>query len=324
MLIRFMPIPAMLISALSAASMIACGDDSEPVAAPLSSQTAAEYSANASVIGADASSALDATLSTASQLVQGMAGSSNAGRKQARATTSGSGALNCAAGGQAAMTISGASPLQEFNGQLDAGKVYHIAFVDCRGAAKQAVLNGNVTMTVTSAGDSTAAVTLSTTTLKATLPRGMLSFIGSADVQRTVTLSGGGSHVTTRVTASSLTITTDFNSRTGNFTLSDVDLTRQASYSDAGLQSTSYDGTHSLAGISAGQSFEYRVATQGGAIYNANGIPTQGAWVITLPHQIVTTSVADGTATIAVGDGKDGNIDRSFSVSTVLLTAGAG
>ena len=322
MLIRIMPIPAMLISALSAASIIACGGESEPAVAPLSSQTATEYSANASVIGADASSALDATLSTASQLVQGMAGSLNAGRKQALATSSG--ALNCAAGGQATMMISGASPLQALNGQLDAGEVYQIAFVDCRGAAKQAVLNGNVTMTVVRASGSTAAVTLSTTTLNATLPRGMLSFIGSADVQRTVILSDAGSDVTTRVIASSLTITTDFNNRTGNFTLSDVDLTRQASYSDVGLQSTSYDGTHSLAGISAGQSFEYTVATQGGATYNANGIPTQGAWVITLPHQIVTTHVADGTATIAVGDGKEGNIDRSFSVSTVLLTAGAG
>jgi len=222
------------------------------------------------------------------------------------------------------MTISGASLLQELNGQLDAGEVYQLAFVDCRGAAKQAVLNGNVTMTVVKSSGVVTAVTLSTKTLNATLPRGMLSFIGSADVQRTVTLSDAGSEVTTRVTASSLTITTDFNSRTGNFTLSDVDLTRQASYSDAGLQSTSYDGTHSLAGTSAGQSFEYRVATQGGATYNANGIPTQGAWVITLPHHVVTTSVADGTATIAVAEGKEGTVDRSFSVSTVLLTAGAG
>jgi hypothetical protein len=317
-----MPIPAMLISALCAASIIACGGESEPAVAPLSSQTATEYSANASVISADASSALDATLSTASQLVQGMAGSLNAGRKQALATSSGG--LSCAAGGQATMTVSGASPLQELNGRLDAGEVYQIAFVDCRGTAKQAVLNGNVTMTVVRAGGSSATVTLSTKTLNATLPRGMLSFIGSADVRRTVILSGAGSEVTTRVTASSLTITTDFNSRTGNFTLSDVDLTRQASYSDAGLQSTSYDGTHSLAGVSAGQSFEYTVATQGGATYNENGIPMQGAWVITLPHQVVTTSVAEGTATIAVGDGKEGNIDRSFSVSTVLLTAGAG
>lgn len=322
MLIRLMPIPAVLISALSAASMIACGGESEPAVAPLSSQTATEYSANASVIGADASSALDATLSTAVQLVQTMAGSLHANRKQALATSSG--ALNCAAGGQATMTISGASPVQELSGQLDAGKVYQIAFVDCRGAAKQAVLNGNVTMTVTSAGDSSAAVTLSTMTLRATLPRGVLSFIGSADVQRSVILSDGGSSVTTRVIASSLTITTDFSGRTGNFTLSDVDLTRQASYSDAGLQSTNYDGKHSLAGIVAGESFEYRVATQGSATYNANGIPTQGGWIITLPHHTVTTSVADGTATIAVAEGKEGNTDRSFSVSTALLTAGAG
>jgi hypothetical protein len=321
MSIRVTPGSTMTISAVSAALMIACAGTAEHEAMPLTSHAATQYSANAGLIGADASSALDATLSTAMQLVTATSSASKAGRKQGRSAAKQG--LNCAGGGQATMTISGADAAQHLNGQLDAGEVYQIAFVDCRAGVGQALLDGNVTMTVLSSAGAAASVNVSTTTLIASVPHGKLSFIGSAGVQRSA-VDGNAADLSTRVTAASLNISTDFNGRTGNFTLSNVDLTRQVSHAAGAPPSTSYSGTHSLSGTIGGHTVEYAVATQGGVAFNAKGAPTQGTWLLTLPQQILTVGVENATATIEIDEGKDGSVDHSFAVPVDLLTADAG
>lgn len=318
---RFPPVPAIGVSALSAVMVVACGSVSE-APTPLSSQSAAYYSANGSVVGAQATSALDATLLTAIQLVPGTAKKLAAGRDPA--VTTSSGRLNCAGGGTATMTIKGASAVEENNGRFDANEVYQLAFIDCRGAAGQAVLNGAVTMNVVSATRGATAVSLSTTTLRAASTRGVVSFIGSADLQRAVVNSGSGSKVTTRVLASGLDITADSNGGTGNFTLSNIDLTREAKYFGGVLLSTSYGGSHGLAGEFAGQAFDYNVATQDGATFDANGVPTQGTWLVTLRSQTVLVTVADGSMRVEIDEAKDGTIDRSFSMPLGLFGADAG
>lgn len=314
MSIQFMAIPTLAISALSALFAVADGTGSEaPV--PLSREAATQYSANASVVGVEASGALDATLLTVMQLVRGTVSALHTGRNPARKER----AIQCAADGTATMTIAGASARKELNGQLDADETYHIAFIDCRGAGGLPVLNGAVTMNVLNATGGGIAVTFSTTTLKATTPRGAVSFIGNAGVQRTVTNTGKSSRVTTRLTATSLDVTTDFNRGTGNFTLSNVDLTRQASYTAGVVQPASYSGTHALAGASV----DCTVAIQPGATFDANGAPIQGTWVITLPNQRFTTSVANGTVMIGI-EGEDGSIQRSFSLPLVAFAAAVG
>jgi hypothetical protein len=322
MSIRFTPGPTMTLSAVSAALMIACAGTTETEAVPLSNQTATHYTAIASAVAADASGALDATLATATQLVTATAHAAKAGRRQALALSKQG--LHCAGGGQAKMTISGANSAEEVNSRLDAGEVYQIAFVDCRSAAGSPALNGGVTMAVISAGDEVTAVNLSTTTLMASLPRGTLSLIGSAGVQRRVAVNGTGSEVTTRITASGLSVGTDVNGHSANFTLSDVDLTRQAAHAAGTLQSTRLSGTHSLSGTIGGEAFDFGVATQAAASFNALGAPTQGTWVLTLPREIVTIGVENATATIEIDEGKDGSVERSFAVPIALLTAGAG
>ena len=314
MSIQFMAIPTLGISALSALFAVADGLGSE-APAPLSRQAATQYSANASVVGVEASGALDATLLTVMQLVRGTVGPAHTGRNAVRRER----AIQCAADGSATMTIAGASAREELNGQLDAGETYHIAFIDCRAAGGLPVLNGAVTMNVLTATDGGVAVTFSTTTLKATTPRGALSFIGNAEVQRTVMNTGKSSRVTTRLTATSLDVTTDLNRGIGNFTLSNVDLTRQASYAAGVLQPASYSGTHALGGASVG----YTVAIQPGATFDTNGAPIQGSWVITLPNQRFTTSVANGTVMIGIEDAA-GSIYRSFSLPLVSFAAAAG
>ncbi len=315
MSIQFIAIPTLAISALSAVLAVADGTTSN-LPAPLSRTAAVQYSVNANFVGVEASSALDATLLTAMQLARATLGAQRTARNQVQRDRT----IHCAGDGTATMTIAGASAREEQNGQLDAGESYRIAFIDCRGAAGQPVLNGAVTMHVVDTTGGVISVTLSTTTLKAATPRGAVSFIGSAEVQRSVVNAGKGSRVSTRITASSLDVATDIHGKTGNFTLSNVKLTRQANYAMGVLQSASFGGRHALASATIDAS----VAVQPGATFDANGTPIQGTWVITLPSQTLTTAVANGTVMIGL-EGNDGSVvDRNFSLPLAVFSAAAG
>ncbi|MEQ1804995.1 MAG: hypothetical protein ABL900_06420 [Burkholderiaceae bacterium] len=314
---RFKPIPTLFVSAISAILVVACANETE-VRVPLSVESATQYAATASVVGADASTALDATLSIATQLVPGTTSKLPAGRPRGLASN-----LGCPGGGTATMTIAGASAQEESNGQFEANEAYQIAFIDCRAAGGAATLNGAVTLSVLDATRSATAVALSTTTLKAGLPRGVVSLIGSAELQRTVVTGGRGSQATTRVTASSLDITTGVHGGSGSFTLSRVDLTRQTSTTTGAPQSVSFGGTLALAGEVAGHSVDYNVATQPGATFDANGLPIQGRWVITLAHHVVKLAVADGNVTIDIDAGNGPAVGSSFSQPLLAFVADA-
>ena len=224
----------------------------------------------------------------------------------------------------ATLTISGVDALGELNGRLDVGEDYAVTYTNCRGASGAATLNGTLAMHVDGTSSNGATVTFATTTLAVSVPRGSVSFNGTVTVERTVTPTANGSSVVTHVTTSSLAVTTNFNNRTGNFTLSGVDLTRQANFIGNALQSATYNGTHTLSAVLPNLSYSYTVATQGGAGFDANGIPNQGGWLITLPRRTIAITISGTNATIAIDDDRDGNIDRSFSVPVVLLGSGAG
>lgn len=318
------------LSALSAALLIACGGGGDSQDSDsLSNESATSYAANASVVGSDAAGALDAALQSTSDLAIASGAASStpsnaaAGRKQALSLNTG--ALGCAGGGTATLSITNATtPLAELNGRLDAGEVYAASFSDCRRVPGGAALNGALTMTVNTTSANGATVTFTTTTLGVTLPRGTVSFNGSATVQRSTTTHNGGNEVSTRVTSASLAVTTQFSGRTGHFTLSELDLTRQAIYVGDVLQSTSYNGTHTLSAVLANLSYSYTVATQGGAEFGADGLPTQGGWRITFPRRWITITVGSAIATIAIDEGKDGSVERTFTVPVAQLGNGAG
>jgi hypothetical protein len=321
----FSPGSPFALSALSAALLIACGgvgDASDTDT--LSNESATGYAANASVIGSDAASALDAAVLTTSDLaVSAGATTSAAGRKQALSVTTP--ALSCAGGGTAILSVTNATnPLLEGNGQLDVNDVYLASFSACRRVNGGAALNGALAMTVTDTTANGATVTLATTTLSVVLPRGSVSFSGNATVQRSVTANNGSTDVSTRVTLGTLAVTTQFNGRTGQFTLSDIDLARQATFIGDVLQSAVYSGSHALSAVLGNLSYSYTVATQGGATFGADGLPTQGGWRITLPRRWITITVAGGFATIAIDEGKDGSVERTFTVPVAQLGSGAG
>ena len=86
--------------------------------------------------------------------------------------------------------------------------------------------------------------------------------------------------------------------------------------------SSSYNGSHTLSAVLPNLSYSYDVATNGG--FNANGVPNLGSWVITLPRRTITISINGASATIAVDDGNNGSIDRSFTVPVAQLGSDAG
>ena len=184
-------------------------------------------------------------------------------------------------------------------------------------------------MTVVSAtgasANGTLALSTTATGLTLALPRGGATLDGSIQRQYSVSTDSDGTvHLSSHFVSPGLTLATHYNGRSSSFTLSNADILRTATLVGGALQSSTIDGHHTLTGTLPNASFGYSVATSGGVSYAADGTPTSGMWTVTLPRQIITISVANGIATIAIDFGKDGTIDRTFTVPAPQFAAGAG
>ena len=317
----------------------ACGGGSDaapdPAATPLSQPDATADSANAASTGSDTASALDTVIDTTSALAQATAlpASASADRMHAlSASPAGAGAANvtigCAGGGTATLSIAGGTAGSELNGQLDAGEHYSVTYAQCNGQAGWAQLNGSVEMDVASADHATSppavAVTLTMTNLALTLPAGNATLIGTATVSRSVTQAGGTTTTTSHVTVPGATLATAFNSRSGTFTLSDLDATRTRTAVAGVTTASQYSGHHTLSGSAHGRTFSMSVATTGNASYDADGALVSGAWTVVRPRATIVTTVAAGRVVITVDDGNDGTIDHTWTFAAAQLGAAAG
>lgn len=330
---HFHPSPTLPLMLLCAAALAACGGGSDDADSSTSADTATSYAANATLIAGDAGSALDESVVAAQAVVATQAGTSvPAGARESAmgAPTEGVQAVvnvpvTCAGGGSATLTITGGTASSLLNGQLDAGEVYQIVFASCKGSGSAATVNGTLAMTVLSASGSDLSIATTATDLSVTLPRGTVTLNGSTTRQVSSSAGAGGTTVlTSRFVSPNITLATHFNARSSSFTLSGVDITRQSTWLNGVLQSSSINGTHTLSASLPNGSFSYTVATQGGVSYAASGLPTAGAWTITLPLTRVGVSIANAVATITVDDGKDGTIDRTFTVPIGRLESDAG
>jgi hypothetical protein len=235
-----------------------------------------------SVLAAQSVIATQATVAATHESAQGVS---------AQAVTNAT--VDCTGGGTAVLSITGGTAGSLLNGQLDAGEVYTLTFMDCSGAAGAAAVNGSLTMTVMTADANTLSVTTEAAGLSAALPRGSVTLNG--DIARTVssTTNGGTTQLTSHFTSASLGLTTHYDGRTANFSLSAVDITRQATLVDGVLQGSSINGTHTMGLTLPNGSARYTVATQGSATYGPTGLPIAGTWTITLPHAAVGLSIAN-------------------------------
>ena len=313
---------------LCAAALSACGGGGGSNFG-LGADTATVYSANASQISDAATEALDTSVQAAQAVVTTQA-SAAAADSRATAQSVGPAAVtntlvNCPGGGTATLTISGGTPESQVNGKLDTGEVYQVVYAACRGAAGVAAVTGTLTMTVQSATATDLSLALATNGLSVALPRGTVTLTGStAHSVSSVPGAGGTTVLTNQFSTPSLTLATQFNSRQSTFTLSAVNITRQSTWLNGVPQSSTLNGTHTLSATLPNGAFSYTVATQGTVTYSAAGLPTSGAWSITLPNALVNVSVANAVATITVDDGKDGTIDRTFTIPVPNLQTNAG
>ena len=323
------------VSVLGAAALVACGGGGS--SSDLDDGTATAYAANATLINSDASTAADLAVIATQAAVEGTASESAAGGR-ATAQSVGTSAspadftaptFTCAGGGTADVAITGGTNGSEFNGRLDADEVYTVSFDACKSSLIAAPVSGDLVMTVTNAsGDAangTLGVNLATNNLTATLPRGTISLTGtstrtatvSTDLDGTVNFSG-------QYTTPSLVLSTNFNNRSSTFTLSATNIQRSATIVDGVVVASSVDGTHTLSASLPRGEFSFTVATVGGATYAAGGVPTSGAWTITLPDSLIEITVAGGNATITIDRDDDGTIDRTIVVPVSTLQAEAG
>ncbi len=327
---------ALAVSLLGAVLLAACGgggSDPSSGSAAIDDATATAYAANATQIGSDAMTATDAGVLAAQAMISAGAGMA-ASDDRAMALSANAAPLfatsrPCPGGGSATVSITGGTPASEVNGKLDAGEVYQVSFTACTGAAGMAQLDGTLAMTVESVtGDSangTLALSTTATNLTLALPHGGATLDGSTERQFSVaTDSDGTVHLSSHFTTPSLTLATHYNARSSSFTLSNADILRTATWVGGALQSSTIDGHHTLTGTLPNASFSYSVATSGGVSYAADGTPVSGMWTVTLPRQIITVTVGSGMATIAIDYGKDGTIDRTFTVPVPQLASGAG
>ncbi|MEO5881307.1 MAG: hypothetical protein ABIQ06_02750, partial [Caldimonas sp.] len=290
-------IPAFGLSLLAATTLAACGGGGFDDRAGLDDATATVYSANGSQIGSDAAGVSDGAILAAQAMIAAGAGTmANGDRMSAQAAgvkPLATSSRQCPGGGSATVSITGGTPTSEANGKLDTGEVYQVSYAACAGAAGLGRLDGTLAMTVLNAsGDSANGVlSLSTTAtgLMLTSPRGTATLNGSTQRDYTVaTDSNGTVHLTSRFVTPSVTLATQYNSRSSLFTLSATDIQRTATLVGGVLQSSTIMGTHTLAGVLPNSSFSFTVATTGGATtYGPDGRPTSGAWTITLPQNIV-------------------------------------
>lgn len=302
--------PVLMPTVLLLALLSACGGGGDTAATDEVDQgTAQAMSANSAVIPAESVEAASTLLSTAQAVVAGGQDSQT---------------YACPGGGTALFTATGGSLASLGNGVLDAGEIYSLTYTDCRGSAGAASLSGMTTLTVLAAGSGTTEVATTTQGITVTLPQRVLTLNGASTLSRSVVVNGASSTTTDRWTAAQIELTSQRNARSSRYTLAAVDVSRSITVTNGVVSARTGSGTHTMSAVLPNGSWSVTTATQGAVSYDANGVPTQGAWTVTLPHNRLSISVVPGTLTVTIDHGPDGTIDRTWVYTSDAVGAEAG
>jgi hypothetical protein len=302
---RLALVPAAALLALLAACGGGGGDAGTPITGVTQSQAQA-MSANSAVVPAETTDAAALLLSTTQAIVAGGTASAT---------------FNCAGGGTAVFTATGSNI---GNGQLDAGEVYNVTYTACKGSAGAASLDGTATLTVVAAGAGTVEVNTSTSGIVITLPQRTLTLNGTSTLSQTVVTNGAATTTTNHWTSPQIVVTSQRNTRSSSFTLTGIDITRSFTTTNGVVSARSSSGTHTMTAVLPNGNWTVTTATNGAVSYDANGVPTQGDWTITLPNNRIGVNVVPGTLTVTVDFGADGSIDRTYVFTTTVIVAEAG
>ncbi len=301
-----------ILAPLTLALLCACGGggDAGLPSFALDQATSLAMSANSSVIPGEGGAAVAVLLTTLISVVAG---------GQVSET------FACAGGGSAVFSIAGGSLSGLINGLLDPGEIYRITFADCRAVAGGASISGTVTVGILGIDASSIEITTSTSGLSVALPQRTLSWSGESNFSRSVATSGATSVTSERWTATRIELTSLRGTRSSHYTLVDLDLARRISASAGVVSARSSHGTHTMsAELPGGANWRVTTATLGDVLVDANGVPTQGAWTITLPNNRLAVGVVPGTVTVTLDRGPNGTIDRTWTFTTGALAGEAG
>jgi hypothetical protein len=137
-------------------------------------------------------------------------------------------------------------------------------------------------------------------------------------------VSNGASTVTSvHWVSPQITVTSQRNGISSSLTLSNVDISRSVSSAGGVVNGSTGSDTLTLTLNVPNGTWSATIATQGAVSYDANGVPTQGSWQMTLPHNRIGLSVAAGSAMLTIDNGPDGHIDYSYTFSVANLAAQA-
>lgn len=303
-----------LLAASTAALLAACGGGGDDAAAngnsgSASTETLQSASANGVVAAHDGARAQAAVLGAARAVV--LVGTASQ-------------TVACAGGGTAQFTATAGSAGSLTNGLLDTGEVYSMQFFDCRSQADAASVTGALTLTVNQASGENMSVTTSTQAVVVALPERTVTFNGSSTLSHTVEANGATVVTTDRWVAPSLSMVSLRNGRSTSFALTNVDFTRSVTTTNGVLVGSSNQGGLTMTYIGPIGTWTASIATQGTATFNASGVPLAGAWLITLPRDLIALQVGNGNALLTIDFGRNGSIDRSYIWPVLSLTAEAG
>lgn len=319
------------------------GDDGGTDSGTLSSEAATDYAADATVVTAETATALEVGVSTAQAVTatqaEGASAAASSGRTMAASSTGGSGGsataqavanvpVTCPGGGSAAITITGGTALSVLNGVFDSGETYALTFTDCKGSAGAAAVNGSLALTVTGVSGAEVAVQATAANFGVASSRGRVTLDGSAAWRGSQSVLTNAAGTTTTLTsalnAERIAVTTAWGARSSSFALSAVATQRTSTWLNGALQSASMSGTWTVSATLVNGAFSATVATSGTTTCAADGTPTAGTWAIALPTAALELSVGAGSATLKVDEGKNGSVDRSFTVQLPALSSAAG
>jgi hypothetical protein len=233
-------------------------------------------------------------------------------------------AIACPGGGTAVYQVTGPNAALLLNHQLDEGEDYTLTYNDCRSANGNSSINGSLSLLVASKTANNLELDLATNNVVVTLPQGDVTLNGSSTLTRTIETSGNTTTTTTHWVTPNFSVISHRNGRTTSFSYTNVDITRTVVVTNGAVTSISYNGTSTLTWTWPNGSFSVTFATQGAVGCDADGTPTQGTWIITLPNDRITLTVVPGTVTLAVDYGKDGTIDKLYTFTVVDLMNQAG
>lgn len=270
--------------------------------------TAQAASADTTSLSADASNTMTTAVKTTQTVVAGA---------QAQQTYA------CAGGGTALYTVTGGTLSALTNGQLDNGEAYVVTFSGCKGAGSLVTLDGQISMTVSSATSSELSVQTRSNALQATLPARVLTLNGSSAISQSISGTTTTGTIGTEWASPQIQLTSVRDGHSSTFSLTAVDLSRTVTTSAGTLVATTLNGNATFNASTINGSWSATVGTQGTVNYDSNGNPVQGSWQIVLPANTVSMSVAAGQATLAIDLGSNGTIDRTIVLTNDALAAQA-